>query len=248
MTLLAKAQSEAQAADIAGLLMRARSRGIWHAIGLPALAADEHQRPQALVGALAHVLAQPPAEPAGIAAAWTETAASDPQLASLERAPIEAFLLRRLFPDAAPPEAAAAPPDDPVAPAITAAEPKPGGSEPSRYWLGSRQNLPVKLTAVAAVVVLAFALTAYVNERSGQAARDRAFGELRAAAEAGADERVLRSAEAFLGVQLRWRDGREPEVRDQYARAFTRWFVAHAHDLDAQARERIGRYNTLAAQ
>jgi hypothetical protein len=88
----------------------------------------------------------------------------------------------------------------------------------------------------------------YIDERSGQAARDQAFGELRAAAEAGVDERVMRSAEAFLGVQLRWRDGREAAVRDEYARAFSRWFVARAHNLDAQAQERIARYSALAAR
>jgi len=245
---MTQAEAELKAADIPGQLAHARAAGIWHAIGLPEISDASDERPHALLEALATVLAQPPGEPAGIAAAWSDAAASRPELLTLDRKAIERFLRQRLFPDSAEPETALEAPAAADAPVVEAAPPRPGGSEPAGYWLGSRQDLPIKLQGVAAAVLIVFAVTAYFGERGAKAVRDEAFSQLRAAAAQGADDRVMQSAEAFLGTPLRARDGREHEVRDQYDRSFSRWFVSRAHDLDARAEERVARYRVLAAR
>lgn len=230
---------------------RAQARAIWLEVGLPEPADRWDERAIGLRNALAAVLADPPAHPEGLPDAWSKAKTGDSDLAELDASLVQVFLRHRLFDNGKSEQPAAHSPDvvpGPAAvPAIAIADKRPS-IEPLDYWLFSRQDLRVKLQAVAAVVVLVVAGIWYVTDTRSRDVREQAYQSIAQAVAAGADEDVIRAAETFLSAKVAAHDKREDEVLRHYDAAFARWFVANSYALDEEGQRRIGRYRQLVRE
>ncbi len=225
---------------------RARDRRVWERTGLAAPADRWAERARLLVEALGYVMSNPPADRFALGQTWAQVAASHPDLAALDPAPVTTFLYRQLYTDGAEPPVQPQPvrASAALAPATMAKATR--GGEPFGYWLFSRQNLRIKAQAAIAVLLLLLAGGLIVRNAYARRVRDTAFDQVVAANARHEHLRVIEGAEQFLAhPALGGKDGREARVLSLYNEALVRWVAQQPGKLSEDALAHVSRYRQL---
>ena len=225
----------------------ARGRRIWESAGLEPLARIDH-RPLALVDAFETISHAPPAEPAGIPAAWRLVSNDNPHLYSLEAERVFAYLNKRLYKNGN-----GAPVDDndashPVVeirnyPTLFRPVASRRSGEPFLYWLFSGEDKLLKVRCVVALVLLLVGVRLVVSELSHRRVRDTAYQQIHEARLKQDYAGMLDAAERFLDQPVIGRDSRKTEVEGLYSEALLRWFMRE-HPADNES-VRLQRYKHL---
>jgi hypothetical protein len=222
----------------------ARGRRVWEEAGLGPLERID-LRPLALQDAFDAIRHQPPADPAGIPAAWQWVSQDNPHLASLDAPRVHACLAKALFgmaqesPQAPGPRAPAGAP-----PAPLVASPTRRSSEPFLPWLLSGESKWLKVQCLAALVLVVAGGWLATHEYSHREIRAAAWREIHRARKRGDYPRMIDSAERFLGHPVIGKDARTSEVESLYSEALVRWF-SQEQPPPERSEPRLGRYRQL---
>ena len=207
----------------------AHGRRVWENVGLEPLARIDH-RPLALIDAFDTISHSPPAEPAGIPAAWQLVSSDNPHLYALETERVFAYLHKRLYKDT---NGGAVEGEDASEPGVGASnDPAPfqpsalrRSSEPFFYWLFSRQDKLLKVQCLVAIVLVLAGARFALLEISHRRARDIAYQQIHEARLKQDYAGMLDAAEHFLDQPVIGKDVRKTEVEGLYSEALLRWFM-----------------------
>lgn len=221
----------------------ARGRRVWEEARLGPLERIDY-RPLALQDAFDAIRHQPPADPAGIPAAWHWVSQDNPHLASLDAPRAHTCLQKILFGTAQEAREVPGPSEPADAPPPLAASPPRRSSEPFLAWLLSGESKWLKVQCLAALILVIAGGRLAMREHSHREIRTAAWQEIRAAREHGDYPRMIDSAERFLGHPVIGRDARTSEVESLYSEALVRWFGQELPS-PGQSGPRIERYRQL---
>jgi hypothetical protein len=220
----------------------------WRTMNLPVPAAGEgdqrhRERALLLLPALGDLMGGEAQDAEGLRSGWLERAPEDLQDLPVDKV-VDWVLNQRRGSDG-PAPAEELPTDPAQAPGgfLSLSTPaRGGGGEPWDMWLFSRRDPQVKALAVAACLLLAFAISLLTPELQARAERGRALKSLEAAAASGNAAGVIQAADEYLGVRVRGRDSNEDAVHQ----ALAQWLPAHLRSTeghhDQAAWEQLERY------
>ncbi len=228
----------------------ARNKSIWLEAGYSKEAATEWDACAArLYVALTEVLGKAPSDRAQLEHLLNDQIAQEPLLAGLDPRPAIDLLARRVFPAEQPaPELVTPPTADNLPDFKFESTKRVRGDEPFLFWMFSRQGMPLKIQASAALLVLLCALSLTVFDAVRRSRQDHAYRAVIAASNAGDYTHVVDFSEDFLSHPALHYDDRTPQVKSLYSEALVRWFSGIPGTPDQAALKRVGHYRQLTGQ